>query len=102
MIFGYGEKPGRSLLAGLAVIIVCAAIFFVGGAVGRGADVAAVEAYEPSLGEAVYFSVVTFMTLGYGDFEPKPGWRWLADTEVAAGAALMATFVVCLTRKYMR
>jgi len=54
------------------------------------------------VGEAFHFSVVTFTTLGYGDFEPKPRWRWLADLEAVLGAALLATFVVCLTRKYMR
>jgi len=38
----------------------------------------------------------------YGDYQPKAAYRWLADLEAVFGAALLATFVVCLTRKYMR
>ena len=38
----------------------------------------------------------------YGDYQPKAAYRWLADLEAVFGAALPATFVVCLTRKYMR
>ena len=102
IVFGYGERPLRPLFVGLAVIIACAALYFAVGGVGRGADVATVEAYRPSFRESLHFSVVTFTTLGYGDFEPKARWRWLADLEAVFGAALLATFVVCLTRKYMR
>ena len=101
-VFGYGEKPLRPLAIGLAVIVICAMLYGGASAIGCGATPAEVEAYRPSLAEAAHFSIVTFTTLGHGDFEPKPGWRWLADTEAAAGAALMATFIVCLTRKYVR
>src|SRR6185503_12166883 len=34
-----------------------------------------------SLEEAVYFSTVTFSTLGYGDIIPPPGWRVFAALE---------------------
>jgi len=44
---------------------------------------------------------VTFTTLGYGDLIPKPGFRFWADMEALSGAALMALFVVGLTRKYV-
>jgi len=45
---------------------------------------------------------VTFTTLGYGDMAPKPYFRIPAAMEAVLGAALMATFIVSLTRKYMR
>lgn len=46
---------------------------------------------------------MTFTTLGYGDFQPKPDLcRILAGAEAFMGAALMALFIVALTRKYMR
>ena len=35
--------------------------------------------------EAVYFSIVTFTTLGYGDVVPQPGWRVLAALQAAVG-----------------
>lgn len=34
---------------------------------------------------ALYFSVVTFTTLGYGDFQPMPGMRVLAASEALIG-----------------
>ena len=60
-------------------------------------------AYEAGFGKCLYFSAVTFTTLGYGDFQPKPGFfRFVAGTEAAMGAALMALFIVGLARKYTR
>lgn len=35
--------------------------------------------------KAVYFSVVTFTTLGYGDVVPGEGWRVLAAVQAAVG-----------------
>ena len=100
IIFGYGEKPSHPLLLGLAVIMACALVL------GFGEGVApAPESGQTSLvwWQYGYFSVVTFTTLGYGDYQPRQGWpQVLAGVEAALGAALMATFVVCLTRKYMR
>ena len=102
-IFGYGEKPHRALIVALVVIILCAGLHFsFAGIAPTGLAPAEVANYQPSVGESLYFSVVSFTTLGYGDLVPKPGFRWLASTEAALGAVLMAVFIVCLTRKYMR
>ena len=37
------------------------------------------------LGQALYFSIVTYTTLGYGDITLDPGWRLLASFEAANG-----------------
>ncbi|MDP7162721.1 MAG: potassium channel family protein [Phycisphaerae bacterium] len=59
--------------------------------------------YQPDIGICIYFSTVTFTTLGYGDFRPKPGFfRLLAGTEAFLGVALMPLFIVDLARKYTR
>jgi len=54
------------------------------------------------LEEAVYFSTVTFSTLGYGDITPPPGWRVLAALEAMNGMILIgwsiAYFVAASTR----
>jgi len=93
-LFGYGEKPGRVLAAGILIILLCAGLLHVHN------GIAGLE--SPSPWTALYFSAVTFTTLGYGDFEPTPDMRWLAGLEAFAGAALMALFVVALARKYTR
>lgn len=55
-----------------------------------------------TLGNAVYFSIVTFTTLGYGDITATPGMQWLSASEAVLGAALMSLFIVALSRKFSR
>ncbi len=101
LLFGYGEKSVRVLLAGLLVILMASLAFTFGGvndmrsADGRGEIV-------HDFGAAAYFGVVTFTTLGYGDMSPPPGLRWLAALVACAGVCLMALFVVALARKFTR
>lgn len=103
IIFGYGEKPQRALLAGVGLILAMALLYFaVGGIAPSGLAPADQAAYRASLGECVHFSAVTFTTIGYGDLVPKPSIRLLADAEGFFGAAIMALFVVGLARQYMR
>jgi voltage-gated potassium channel len=42
-----------------------------------------------SFEEAVYFSFVTFTTLGYGDITLSPGWRLLSGIEALNGILLV-------------
>ena len=104
VVYGYGERPLRPLGLALGVIAIWTVLYagVAGIAPGYETSPAAIEAYKPGLGEAAHFSVVTFTTLGYGDFKPKASYRWLADTEAALGASLMAVFVVCLSKKCVR
>lgn len=94
LLFGYGEKPLRPLCVGAIVVFICGVIFWVT----KGID------HNPpcSFLSSMYFSIVTFTTLGYGDLKPAPGMRWLAGTEAFLGAALMALFIVALSRKFSR
>lgn len=41
-----------------------------------------------TLEEALYFSTVSFVTLGYGDIVLQPGWRLLSSIEAANGMLL--------------
>ncbi|MEP2387185.1 MULTISPECIES: ion channel [Alphaproteobacteria] len=43
------------------------------------------EIVRPSLLDAIYFSSVTFSTLGYGDFAPHPSARIIAATQALLG-----------------
>ncbi len=96
-IFGYGEKPVRPLVCALLVIFVCAVLYSFGGLItGQ-----VITTHDPL--SALYFSVVTFTTLGYGDLQPGSGWmRAVAGYEALCGAALMALFIVALARKFTR
>lgn len=43
--------------------------------------------------DAFYFSIVTFTTLGYGDFQPPPEARFYAATESILGYIILGIFV---------
>ncbi len=102
ILFGYGEKPHRVLLIGVLFIICWAGLYFsLEGIAPSGLGAQEMLQYEPGIEECLHFSAVTFTTLGYGDLIPKTGLRFWADMEAFSGAALMALFVVGLTRKYV-
>jgi len=43
--------------------------------------------------DAIYFATVTFSTLGYGDFSPASGSRWLGATLAILGNLHLAAIV---------
>lgn len=54
-------------------------------------------------GKALYFSVVTFTCLGYGDVRPAQGWgQFVTCLEVVLGVIFIALFVGCIIRKVSR
>ncbi len=103
LLFGYGERPIRVLVASVMVILICAFFYSLPGAevMYRG---------DPSLSEqsfmdGLYFSTITFTTLGFGDMYPAREHlptRVVAMVESISGACLMALFVVCLAKRYSR
>jgi len=93
---GYGERPLRVAAAASALVLVSALIQW-----RIGLRVEAGRAY--SFWTALYHSVVTLTTLGYGDIAPSPGLgRLVAGVEALLGGALMSLFVVCVVRKFSR
>ncbi len=55
--------------------------------------------------DGLYFSIITFTTLGFGDMYPGPEHlltRCVAMIEALAGVCLMALFVVSLSKRYSR
>jgi hypothetical protein len=61
------------------------------------------ETFFSHLGKTLYFSAITFSTIGYGDYQPIGfGTMLLAAIEGIVGVLLMSTFLVTLTRKVLR
>ena len=59
--------------------------------------------YVPSFLNSLYFSAVTFTTLGFGDFTPfNIKFRMLSAFVAFIGAFMMATFVLVFARKMTR
>ena len=55
-----------------------------------------------AFGRALYFSVVTFTTLGYGDFHPEGVLQVFAALEALLGAVMIAFLTVVFARKFVR
>jgi hypothetical protein len=99
LLFGYGERPVRVLGASVIIILFFAVLFSAKGALDYRAGPT-----DAGFIEGLYFSTITFTTLGYGDLYPSAVgfWRQLAMIEALTGGCLMALFVVCLAKRFSR
>jgi hypothetical protein len=104
---GYGEAPLRIIGLSIAIIFLCAIIYTFTGLSYNG-DIQAISS-EQTLGEnisffysSLYYSVVTFTTLGYGDFTPVGISRAIAAIEAFTGSFTIALFVVVFVKKMTR
>ena len=63
-----------------------------------------IEHYVELLLQALYFSLVTFVTIGYGDCHPTAdGWvRFVAGFEGLLGVILISFLTVVITRRYVK
>ena len=60
------------------------------------------ERWNSSLFAPLYFSLTTFVTLGYGDFAPLGWFKLVTGVEALLGVALLALFTVAWARKMVR
>jgi ion channel len=107
---GYGEKPIRVIFTSLFVILGSALLYLFGG-VNTPGGIIRVDAPDElaqfpkiihDFLNCIYFSVVSFTTLGYGDYHPA-GWsRVVGASEGFIGAFFMAMFVLTVGRKMNR
>ncbi|MBD3176116.1 MAG: hypothetical protein GF320_13130, partial [Armatimonadia bacterium] len=100
ILSGYGERPSRVLLWGAVLVFIFMGIH---SSLGIWTDGPDGPMRVTDLGHALYFSVVTFTTLGYGDYRPSPGWgQFFSSAEALLGVVLMSLFLVCTVRKFSR
>ena len=104
---GYGESPLRVVAFSLALILSCSVVYLFSGLSSGGT----VLKFDPNLSfatnwsywlDCLYFSVVTFTTLGYGDLTPTGLSRIIAACEAFTGSFSLALFVVLFVRKMIR
>lgn len=101
---GYGEDPLRVVLFSLVVIFFCSILYFFTGVSYNGTEhgVFAGNANLTTWLDALYYSVVTFTTLGYGDITPIGFSRAVAACEAFIGSFTLALFVVVFVKKMTR
>ena len=104
---GYGENPVRVIIFSLALIFVFAIAYFILG-VKLGDEIIAINTSQTfsvnvyHFLQSLYFSVVTFTTLGYGDIVPIGLSRLLSAIEAFTGSFTIALFVVVFVKKMTR
>ncbi|MEF8827244.1 MAG: potassium channel family protein, partial [Halapricum sp.] len=103
-IAGYGERPQRTLALAVAVIVTSALAYPAVGGLVTGGEVVDYGSHGLHAAmDGLYFSVVTFATLGLGDVHPAGDLgRFIAASEGLAGAFLTAVFVFSLGRRVTR
>jgi len=97
LLNGYGEIPWRVFASSGVIVIGFFIIYF---------RFKWIQAYPEEVlhwWDYLYFSIVTFTTLGYGDLQPLavPGARLVASGEAFIGAFMIALFVWTLARRYV-
>jgi len=107
LLCGYGEKPGRIIISSLSWIFLNSIMYFILGIekgvveVGLSLQAGFCENAINFL-DCLYFSFVTFTTLGYGDLHPVAITKAFAAVEAFTGAFMLALFVLTMGRKMMR
>jgi len=96
----FGEKPYFIVLLWFKVIVLYAFIYLI-------TDIPFNTIKDASFRDNggidyLYFSMVTFTTLGYGDLKPLGYMRLVASSEAIVGMILIAYFVVAWARKIFR
>ncbi len=96
-IFGYGIQPSKVIMSAILIITLFAFLFMNPGI----SNIVGIEEITSNnFFDCLYFSTITFTTLGYGDFRPLEGiGRILAGSEAFIGAFMMALFVYTFARR---
>mgnify|MGYP001573161519 CR=1 FL=1 len=93
----YGISFGRVLMWSAAIILLTAFLHTI-----HESLIYHNKPVDATLGDALYFSIVSFTTLGYGDFQATGFMRYIAGLEGFFGATLTSLFTVIVARKIIR
>lgn len=93
MLCGYGEKPERVIVSALVIIFGLAIAYYLWGSFNTS-----------SFWDTLYYSVVSFTAVGYGNWAPQPtGWaKGVGAAEAVLGVFMIALYLITFTRKMTR
>ncbi len=107
MLCGYGEAPWRVILFSILLVFL-SAILYAWFGIDYDDRLVAVQSHHSwqqnvsAFFECLYYSMVTFTTLGYGDYTPIGMSRLVAAIEAFTGSFTIALFVVVFVKKMTR
>ncbi|QPM68211.1 potassium channel family protein [Atribacter laminatus] len=97
LLYGYGERPGNVIIVSGGIILLFTFLYTYFGIV----DNLINNGTSKNIFNCLYFSIVTFTTLGFGDLSPQPipTLRLLTSIEAFIGAFMMALFIYTFARR---
>jgi hypothetical protein len=100
----YATNPARVLLSMVFTYLFFVLLFYI---LLLFVDSGIVPSFEHTetlsrLGVAFYHSVVTFLTIGYGDYYPSGIFKWISGLEGFTGLFMISYFTVAFVRKVLR
>ena len=105
---GYGEKVGNIFYTAIWVMIACALLYGIEGVSYKGyilgffGDVEQLGGMLYVIGNLLYFSVVVFSTVGFGDIVPiGPLGKSIMVFEGIVGGLIMAVLIIALYKQLM-
>ena len=111
IVCGYGERPTYALITSLEIVLIFAIIYlFTGISIGGRLinyrlswfSVLEKKIIVVDFLEALYFSLVTFTTVGYGDIIPTGTSIILSSIEMILGVTMVGIWTATLARKITR
>jgi len=105
LLCGYGEKPRNVIISCTVIIFAFAFIYFFSNGLVYSINQ---EIFDMSDGilikafNSFYFSVMTFATMGYGEFEPRLFIKPFIMLEALLGIFMIVLFVMVFGRKMMQ
>jgi len=102
MLCGYGEKPKNIIISWILIIILFTFIYmFPDGLIYSGnGDIS--DGILARFLYSMYYSALTFVTLGHGEFEPRIYMRPFVIVESFIGIFMITLFVIVMSRKMIR
>ncbi len=107
LLCGYGEKPENIVFFSVFLVFISALLYFFFGVSYDGTLLKAdasltITQNLANFSMTLYYSVVTFTTLGYGDVIPVGVTRVVAAIEAFVGSFTLALFVVVFVKRMTR
>ena len=111
LLCGYGERPTYALITSLEIIFAFAVLYMFTGLCIDGVNVSYIGIFSGEFPQrnmitdfmsCLYFSTVTFTTVGYGDITPINVSIFLSGVEMFLGLTMMGIWTATLARKITR
>lgn len=101
----YATNPVRVMISMIVAYVVFSLLYAVLSYFEIGAIISSLGGGHENtsiMTNSFYFSAITFLTVGYGDYVPIGCLRWISAIEGFVGVFLMANFTVAFVRKILR